>query len=116
MFIARQNETKWSAVVTSIGNVAADTSICVKHLTSSLTLRVSFFRDHSHFCLIYGDDANGYKIEKSQANFYIRKLTVSEIVYFATESTLTKAAAIYRYTKIIPKAFPVLTGSKSWNN
>ena len=43
-------------------------------------------------------------------------MTVSENVYSAIESTLTKTPAIYRYTEIIPKTFPVSTGSKSWNH
>ena len=80
---------KRSAVVTFIGKVAADIFSCEKHLISGVTLRVSFLRNRPEFCLIYDDESKDYKIEISQANLYVRKMTVSEIVYSAIESTLT---------------------------
>ena len=43
-------------------------------------------------------------------------MTVSENVYSAIESTLTKTPVIYRNTEIMPKTFLVSTGSKSWNH
>ena len=52
----------------------------------------------------------------SQANLYVRKMTGSENVYSAIESTLTKTPAIYRYTKIKPKTLLDSTGSKLWNH
>ena len=116
VFTERQNETKRSAVVTFIGKVAADIFSCEKHLISGVTLRVSFLRKRPEFCLICDDESKNYKIEISQANLYVRKMTVSENVYSAIGSTLTKTPAIYRYTEIIPKTFLVSTGSKSWNN
>ena len=42
VFTERQNETKRSAVVTLIGNVAADIFSCEIHVSSGVTLRVSF--------------------------------------------------------------------------
>ena len=105
-----------SAVVTFIGKVAADIFSSEKHLISGVTLRVSFLRNRPEFCLIYDDESKDYKIEISQANLYVRKMTVSENVYSAIESTLTKTPAIYRYTEIIPKTFLVSTVSKSWNH
>ena len=96
VFTERQNETKRSAVVTFIGKVAADMFSCEKHLISGVTLRVSFLRNRPEFCLIHDDKSKDYKIEISQANLYVRKMTVSENVYSAIESTLTKTPAIYR--------------------
>ena len=96
--------------------VAADVFSCDKHLLSGVTLRISFLRSRPNFSLIYDDDAKDYKIEISQANLYVRKMTVSENVYSEIESTLAKASAMYRYTEIIPKTFIVSKGLKSWNH
>ena len=115
-FTARQGETKESTTVNFIGKVAADVFSCDKHLLSGVTLRISFLRSRPNFSLIYDDDAKDYKIEISQANLHVRKMTVSENVYSAIESTLAKASAMYRYTEIIPKTFNVSKGLKSWNH
>ena len=115
VFTGRQTETRESNTVAFIGKVAADVFSCDKHLLSGVTLRISFLRNRPNFCLIYDDDAKDYKVEISQANLYVRKMTVSENVYSAIESTLAKTPAIYRYTEIIPKTFNVSRGIKSWN-
>lgn len=115
-FTSRKDETRQSRTVTFIGKVAADVFSCDKHLLSGVTLRVSFLRSRPNFSLIYDDDAKEYKIEISQANLHVRKMTVSENVYSAIESTLAKASAMYRYTEIIPKTFNVSRGMKSWNH
>ena len=116
VFTEREAETRQSTVVTFIGKIAADIFSCDKHLISGVTLRVSFLRNRTDFCLIYDDATKDYKIEILQANLYVRKMTVTENVYSAIENTLTKTPAIYRYTEIIPKTFLVSTGSKSWNH
>ena len=48
--------------------------------------------------------------------FFLRKLTVSDNVNSALETTLTKAQAPYRYNGIIPKTIFVSTGSKRFGS
>ena len=43
-------------------------------------------------------------------------MTVSNHVYSAIETTLTKTAALYRQIAMIPKTFLVSTGRKSWDH
>ena len=114
IFTGRQAETRESKLVSFVGKVTADVFSCDKHL-SGVTLRLSYLRSRPNYCLIYDGDAKEYKIEISQANLYVRKMTVSENVYSAIETTLLKTYAIYRYTEIIPKTFNVSKGIKSWN-
>ena len=94
--------TKRSAVVLFISSVAAGIFSGDKHLVSGVALRVVSLGNRTEFLLKFDDDAKDYKIDISQVNLYLRKMTVSEIVYSAVESTLPKTTAIYRYTEIIP--------------
>ena len=74
--------------------LAADVSSCDKHLLSGVTLRITFLRSRPNFCLIFDADAKEYKVEISQANLYVRKMTVREGVHSAIETTLVKTPAI----------------------
>ena len=87
VFTERQIETKRSAVVTFLGKVVADI-FCDKHLISGVTIRVSSLGNHPDFCLSYDDEAKDYKIERPQANLYVRKIRVSWNVNSAIENTL----------------------------
>ena len=89
-----------SQEITLFGKVAADIFSCDKHLLSGVTIRISFVRSKLEFVLIYDADAKNYKITPSQANLYLRRMTVSDQVYTAIEKTLTKTPALYRYTEI----------------
>ena len=88
-----------------IGKIAADFFTCDKHLFSGATLRLTFLRTRLEFCVLYDDDAKDYEVKITQANLYLRKMTVSENVYTTIEAALTKPNAMYRYTEIIPKSF-----------
>ena len=78
-------------------------------------MRISFVRSKPEFVLIHDDVSKKYKITITQANLYVRKMTVFEQVFIAIEKTLTKSPALYRYTEVIPKTFLIPTGSRSWS-
>ena len=80
-----------------------------------MTLRIFFVRSKPEIVLIHDDVAKNYKITITQANLYVRKMTVSEQVFIAIEKTLTKTPALYRYTEVLPKTFLIPTGSRNWS-
>ena len=116
VFTTRTAETRESAEISFIGRIASDFFSCDKHLISGVTLRISFLRNRPEYALIYDDETKDYKIEILQANLYVRKMTVSDNVYSAIETTVTKTPALYRYTEIIPKTFLISTGVQSWSH
>ena len=87
---------------------------CEKHLTSRVTLRISFRRSQDDFAIVSEDGAKHYKIKIDEANLFVRKMTVSDIVLGAIEKTLLKTPAMYRYNKVISKAFLATAGQQSW--
>ena len=87
---------------------------CEKHLVSGVELRISFLRTRPEFCLIYEDADKDYKVNRTQANLYVGKMTLTENAYSAIETTLAKATARYRYTEIIPRTFLIGQNSQSW--
>ena len=113
VFTTRIAETRESAVISFIGRIASDFFSFDKHLISGVTLRIAFLRNRPEYALLYDDETEDYKIEFLQANLYVRKMTVSDNVYSAIETTLTKTPALYRYTEIIPKTFLLSTGVQS---
>ena len=114
-FTKREAETRSSATVTFIGRVASDFFSCEKHLVSGVELRIFFLRTRPEFCLIYDDAGKDYKVNITQANLYVRKMTLTENAYSAIETTLAKATARYRYTEIIPRTFLIGQNSQSWD-
>jgi len=116
VFTNREQETRTSSEITLFGKLSADIFNCEKHLLSGVTLRITLIRNRPEFCLIFDDEAKDYKIEITQANLYVQKMTVTDNVYSAIEKTLTKTPAIYRYIEVIPKTFLISTGSRSWSH
>ena len=115
VFASRRAYTRESQEVTLFGKVATDIFSCDKHLLSGVTLRISFERSKPEFALIYDADAKNYKINLSQANLYVRKMTVSDQGFTAIEKTLTKTPALYRYTEVLPKTYLSPQGCRSWS-
>ena len=54
---------------------------------------------------MYDDETKYCKVKITQANLHVRNMSLTENVYTANATTLTKMPLIYRYTKIIPKFF-----------
>ena len=80
---------------------------------SRVELRISFLQSRPEFCLIYDDAGKDYKVNITQANLYVRKMTLTENAYSAIGTTLAKTTARYRYTEIVPRT--VLIGQNSQN-
>ena len=111
-FTSREQETRTSNTITLIGKIAADFFTCDKHLLSGVTLRLTSLRTRPEFCVI---KTMMLKTIKLKLHKHMRKMAVSENVYAAIETALTKTYAMYRYTKIIPKSFLMPQNSDSWN-
>ncbi|XP_075253281.1 uncharacterized protein F54H12.2-like [Convolutriloba macropyga] len=111
---ARQETVRRSAQLTMYGKIATDFFSCEKHLTSGVTLRISFRRSQDDFAIVSEDGAKHYKIKIDEANLFVRKMTVSDIVLGAIEKTLLKTPAMYRYNEVISKPFLATAGQQSW--
>ena len=85
---ARQETVRRSAQLTLYGKKATDFFSCDKHLTSGVTLRISFRRSQDDFAIVSEDGAKHYKIKIDEANLFVRKMTVSDIVLGAIEKKL----------------------------
>ena len=57
---------------------------------------------------------NNYKLQILEANLYVRKMTVTDHVLSAIESTLLKTPANYPYQEEITKTFLATAGQRSW--
>ena len=69
--------------------------LLVKHLLSGATLRLSYRCFYEDVLIISEDAAKHYKLQILEANLYVRKMTVTEHVLSALESTLLKTPANY---------------------
>ena len=77
-------------------------------------MRISFRRAQDDFVIMSEDGAKHYKVNIDEANLFVRKMTVSDIVVGAIEKTLLKSPAMYQYNKIISKAFLATAEQQSW--
>ena len=85
-----------------------------KHLLSAVTLSFSYRRSHEDFLIISEDAAKHYKLQILEGNLYVRKMTVTDHVLSAIESTLLKTPANYPYQKEITGTFLATVGQRSW--
>ena len=84
-----------------IGKPVSDILTCDKHLLIGVTLRISFRRSTNDFAVI-SESNKHYKFKIIEANLYDRKMTIADHVLTATEKTLLKTPAVYRYTEVLP--------------
>ena len=96
------------------GPAGVDFFTCDKHLLSGVTLRFSYRRSHEDFLIISEDVAKHYKLQILEANLFVRKMTVTDHVLSAIESTLLKTPANYPYQEEITKTFLATAGQRSW--
>ena len=112
--------TQWEIIVrrstqlTLYGNVAVDFFSCEKHLTSGVTLRISFRRSQDDFAMMSEDGAKHYKMKIDEVSLFVRQMTVLDNLVGVIEKTLLKTPAIYRYNEVIWKAFLATAGQQSW--
>ena len=110
----RKALVRGSAECTFYGKVAVDFFTCDRHLLSGVTLRISFRRSIDNFSLISDDAAKYYKIKITEANLYVRKMTLNDDVVSAIEKTLLSILASYPYLETITKTFLASAGLQSW--
>ena len=55
-----------------------------------------------------------YRVEVTEANLYMRKMTVTDFVLSSIEKSLLKTPAIYNYFEVLPRTFLATTGVQSW--
>ena len=110
----RKTLVRASAECTFYGKVAVDFFTCDRHLLSGVTLRISFRRSIDDFSLISDDAAKSYKIKITEANLYVRKMTLNDDVVSAIEKTLLSSPASYPYLETITKTFLASAGLQSW--
>ena len=53
-------------------------------------------------------------VEITEANLYVRKMTVTDFVLSSIEKTLLKTTAKYNYIEVLPRNFLATTGVQSW--
>ena len=80
-------------------------------MLSGVTLRLSYKSSHEDFLIIFEDAAKHYKLQILE---YVRKMTVTDHVLSAIESTLLKTPANYPYQEEITKTFLATAGQRSW--
>ena len=105
--------TAWSELKL-FSKIACDFLSCDKHLLSGVTIRLSLIRSPNDFVVISEDAAKHYKVQKIEANLYVRKMNVTDYVLSSIEKTLLKNPAIYNYIEVVPKTFLATAGVQSW--
>ena len=84
------------------GPAGVDLFTCDKHLLSGVTLRLSYKHSHEDFHILSEDAAKHYKLQRFEANLYVRKLTVTDHVLSDIESTLLEIPANIHTKKKLP--------------
>ena len=104
-FTSQRELVRESREIWFYGPAEFDFFTCDKHLLSDVTLRFSYRRSHEDFLIISEDAAKHYKLQILEANLYVGKMTVTDHVLSAIESTLFKTPAKYPYQKKTTKPF-----------
>ena len=55
-----------------------------------------------------------YQVQITEANLYVRKMTVTEFVLSTIEKTMLKTPALYNFIEILPRNFLATTGVQGW--
>ena len=87
------------------GKIACDFLSCDKHLISGFTARLSLRRSPNDFVVMSEDNGKHYQVQITEANLYVRKMTVTDSVLSSIEKTLLKNPAIYNYIEVLPRTF-----------
>ena len=102
-----------SGKCTFYGKVAVDFFTCDRNLLSGVTLRIAFRRATNDFVLMSDDAAKHYKVKFTEANLYVRKMTLNDDVVSAIETTLLNSPASYPYFETPAKTFLASAGLHS---
>ena len=85
------------------GKIACDFLSCDKHLISGVTIKFSLRRSPNDFVIMSEHRDKHYRVEITEANLYVRKMTVTDFVLSSIEKTLLKTPAIYNYIEVFAK-------------
>ena len=96
------------------GKIACDFLSCDKRLISGVTARLSLRRSPNDFVVMSEDNGKHYQVQITEANFYVRKMTVADFVLSLIEKTLLKSPAVFNYIEVLPRTFLATTGVQSW--
>ena len=77
------------------GKIACDFLSSYKHLISGVTIRLSLRRSPNDFVILSEQANKLYQVQITEANLYVRKMTVTDFVLSTIEKTVLKAPAIY---------------------
>ena len=113
-FTSQRELVRESREIWLYGPAGVDFFTCDKHLLSGVTLRLSYRLSHEDFIIISEDAAKHYKLQILEANLFVRKMTVTDHVLSAIESTLLKTPANYPYEEEITKKILATAGRRSW--
>ena len=87
------------------GKIACDFLSCDKHLISGVTIRLSLRQSPTDFVIMSNYRDKHYRVEITEANLYVRKMTVSVFVLSSIEKTLLKTPAFTIILKFYQKLF-----------
>ena len=102
-----------SAELRLFGKIACGFLSCDKHLISGVTARLSLRRSPNDFVVMSEDNGKQYQVQITDANLYVRKMTVTDFVLSSIEKTLLKSPAIYNYVEVLLRPFLATTGVQS---
>ena len=94
--------------------MACDFLSCDKHLISGVTIRLSRRRFPNDLVIMSEQPNKHYQVQITEANLFVRKMTVTDYVPSSIEKTLLKTLAIYNYIEVLPRTFLATTGVQSW--
>ena len=103
-----------SAELRLFGKIACDFLSCDKHLISGVTARLSLRHSPNDFVVISEDNGKHYQVKITEANLYVRKMTVTDFVLSTIEKTLLKSPGKYNYFEVLPRTLLATTGVQSW--
>ena len=96
------------------GKIACDFLSCDKHLISGVTIRLSMRRSPNDLVIMSEHRDKHYRVEITEANLYVRKMTVIDFVLSSIEKTLLKTPAKNNYIEVFSRTFSATTGVQSW--
>ena len=108
--------TRQSAIQTFYGRLSVDFFTCQKLLLPNVSLRIKLVRARDDFVTISDAAGKHYTVEIMNAHLFVRKLTVTDMVFTSIERALLKSPAIYEYTEVLPKTFVIPGGQNSWKH
>ena len=62
-------------------------------------------RSPNDFVIMSDQPNKHYQAQITEANLYVRKMTVTDFVLSSIEKTLLKTPAIYNYIEVLPRIF-----------